>query len=90
MQRVKIIPSHRHTLFGPTVTIHLKDGRSVTKAGTGREFIWDFEEEVRRISPIIPGIPIPETQYLELVDACRTLESLDRADRMIGLTVVRG
>jgi len=88
MKRVTIVPSHRHPLFGPRVTIHLKDGTSVTKAGSGREFIWDFEEEVRRISPIIPGIPIPEAQYKELVGACRDLDKLDRADKLIGLTVV--
>ncbi len=88
MKRVTIVPSHRHTLFGPRVTIHLKDGRSVTKAGTGREFIWDFEEEVRRISPIIPGIPIPESQYQDLIAACRDLDTLDRADKLVGMTVV--
>jgi 2-methylcitrate dehydratase PrpD len=89
MKKVTIVPSHRHTLFGPRVTIHLKNGKSVTKAGTGREFIWDFEEEVRRISEIVPGIPIPEAQYKELVNACRTLDKLDRADKLIGLTVVK-
>ena len=59
----------------------------MTRAGTGREFIWDFEEEVRRISPIIPGIPIPEAQYKELIGACRDLDKLERADKLIGLTV---
>ncbi len=90
MKRVTIVPSHRHPLFGPRVTIHLKDGTSVTRAGTGREFIWDFEEEVRRISPIIPGIPIPEAQYRELIGACRDLDKLERADKLIGLTVAKG
>lgn len=89
MKRVTIIPSHRHTLFGPTVTIHLKDGRSVTRAGTGREFVWDFDEEVRRIREIIPGIPIPETQYEELIAACRNLDALDKAATLIGLTVAK-
>lgn len=88
MKRVTVVPSHRHTLFGPRVTIHLKGGRSVTRAGTGREFIWDFEEEVRRISPIIPGIPIPEGQYQDLIAACRDLDTLERADELVGLTVV--
>ena len=89
MKKVTIVPSHRHTLFGPRVTIHLKDGTSVTKAGTGREFIWDFEEEVRRISEIIPGIPIPEAQYKALIAACRDLDKLERADTLIGLTIVK-
>ena len=49
MKRVTIIPSHQMTLFGPRVTIFTKDGKSYTKQSTGREFIWDFDEEVRRI-----------------------------------------
>jgi hypothetical protein len=44
MQRVTLIPVARRTLFGPRITIFTKDGRSVTKEGTGREFIWDFEK----------------------------------------------
>ena len=49
MKRVTIIPSHEMTLFGPRITIFTKDGKSYTKQGTGREFIWDFDEEARRI-----------------------------------------
>jgi 2-methylcitrate dehydratase PrpD len=90
MKRVTITPSHRHTLFGPRVTIHLKNGRSVSKTGTGREFIWDFDEEARRIREIIPGIPIPEAQYEELIAACRGLDGLDKAaDKLIALTVAK-
>ncbi|MEM9683130.1 MAG: MmgE/PrpD family protein [Pseudomonadota bacterium] len=87
MNRVTIVPSHRHTLFGPTVTIHLKDGRSVTRAGTGREFIWDFDEEVRRLEPIVPGLPIAEAQYRKLIETCRDLDGLEKADRLIALTL---
>lgn len=90
MQRVTITPSHRQTLFGPTVTIHLKDGRSVTKAATGREFIWDFDTEVARIREIVPGIPIPPAQYDELIAACAGLDGLDRADALIALTLKGG
>ena len=49
MKRVTIIPSHQMTLFGPRITIFTKDGKSYTKQATGREFIWDFDEEARRI-----------------------------------------
>jgi len=59
MKRVTIIPSHEMTLFGPRITIFTKDGKSYTKQATGREFIWDFNEEARRIRAIIPGVPIP-------------------------------
>ena len=52
MHRVTLIPTVRRTLFGPRITVFTKDGRSFTREGTGREFIWDFEEEARRIRPI--------------------------------------
>src|SRR6202162_2897457 len=63
MKRVTIIPSHGMTLFGPRITIHTKDGRSYTKQATGREFMWDFDEEARRIRDVIPGLPIPAAQF---------------------------
>ena len=87
MQRVTITPSHRQTLFGPKVTIHLKDGRSFTREGTGREFIWDFDEQARRIREIVPTLPIPSAQFEELIAACGTLDILQRADRLIELTI---
>jgi 2-methylcitrate dehydratase PrpD len=87
MQRVTLIPSHTQTLFGPSVTIHLKDGRSFTRHATGREFIWDFDEEARRIRGVIPGVPIPSNQFEDLIAACRELDRLERADRLIQLTL---
>ena len=88
MHRVTLIPTVRRTLFGPRITIYTKDGRSFTKEGTGREFIWDFEEEARRIRPIAPGLAISETQFAELIDACRRLDRLDRAaDKLRSLTI---
>jgi hypothetical protein len=78
----------RRPLFGPRITIFTKDGRSFTKEGTGREFIWDFEEEVRRIRPIAPGLAIGEAQFNELIDACRHLDTLDHAaQKLIALTI---
>jgi hypothetical protein len=88
MRRVALIPTVRRTLFGPRITVFTKDGRSFTKEGTGREFIWDFEEQARRILPIAPGIAISETQFAELIDTCRNLDRLDRAAaRLIAQTV---
>ena len=91
MRKVTLIPTVRRTLFGPRITVFLKDGRSFTKEGTGREFIWDFEEEARRIHPVAPGLAIPETQFAELIDACRHLDTLDHAaDKLIALTIPAG
>jgi 2-methylcitrate dehydratase PrpD len=87
MKRVTIVPSHQMTLFGPRITIITKDGKSYTKQSTGREFIWDFNEEVRRIRAIIPGLPIPAAQYEELIATCRSLDTQARADRLVQLTV---
>jgi 2-methylcitrate dehydratase PrpD len=89
MARVKIIPSHAMTLFGPRITIFTKDGRSYTRQGSGREFIWDFEEEARRIRDITPGIPLSAAQYEELIETCRDLDQQQRASKLIELTLAR-
>jgi 2-methylcitrate dehydratase PrpD len=90
MKRVTIIPSHRMGLFAPRITIHTKDGRSHTRQATGREFIWDFDEEARRIRGVIPGLPIPAAQFETLVAACAGLDREARADRLIRLTLKQG
>jgi 2-methylcitrate dehydratase PrpD len=87
MKRVTLIPSHRMTLFGPRITIYTKDGKSYTKQSTGREFIWDFDEEARRIRGVVPGLPIPAAQFEDIIATCRDLDRQDRADRLIGLTL---
>jgi hypothetical protein len=88
MHRVTLIPTVRRTLFGPRITIFTKNGRSFTKEGTGREFIWDFEEEARRIRPITPGLAISEAQFAELIDTCGHLDRRDRAaEKLIALTI---
>jgi 2-methylcitrate dehydratase PrpD len=88
MHRVTLIPTVRRTLFGPRITVFTKDGRSFTKEGTGREFIWDFEEEARRIRPVAPGLAIGEAQFADLIDTCRHLDRHDRAaEKLIRLTL---
>ncbi|HEY7493483.1 MAG TPA: MmgE/PrpD family protein [Candidatus Tectomicrobia bacterium] len=87
MQRVTIIPSHQMTLFGPRITIYTKDGKHYTKQSTGREFMWDFNEEARRIRDVIPGLPIPAAQFEAIIATCRDLDRQDRADRLIQLTL---
>ena len=87
MKRVTIIPSHQMTLFGPRITIFTKDGRSYTKQATGREFIWDFNEEARRIRGVIPGIPIPAAQFEQMIATCRDLDAQAQIANLIQLTV---
>jgi len=87
MERVTIIPSHRMTLFGPRITVHTKDGKSYTRQSTGREFMWDFAEETRRIRDVVPGLPIPGEQFEEIIATCRDLERQARADALIRLTL---
>jgi hypothetical protein len=90
MQRVTLIPVVHRPLFGPRVTIFTKDGRGFTKEATGREFIWDFEEEARRIQPVADGTGLSEAQFAELIEACRLLDRLDSAaGTLISLTIPR-
>ena len=87
MTRVRIIPSREMPLFAPRITIFTKDGRSYTKQATGREFIWDFDEEARRIRGVVPGIPIPDRRFEEMIAACHGLDREPRADRLVRLTL---
>jgi 2-methylcitrate dehydratase PrpD len=87
MKRVAITPSHEMTLFGPRITIHTRDGRSHTKQSTGREFMWNFDEEARRIRDVIPGLPIPAAQFDQIIATCRGLDRQDRADTLVRLTL---
>jgi hypothetical protein len=89
MHRVTIIPTVRQMLFGPRITVFTKDGRSLTKEGTGREFIFDFDELVRRLAPIEPGLKISPEQFAKLIDTCRGLDTVGvgAAQKLIGLTI---
>jgi 2-methylcitrate dehydratase PrpD len=89
MHRVTLIPSETRPLFGPDITVFTRDGRRLNRPATGREFIWDFATEVRRLDGVQSGLPIPAAQYGRLVDACRTLDALPRADALVGLTLAR-
>lgn len=88
MQRVTLIPQVRRTLFGPRITVFTKDGRSFTKEGTGREFVFDFDELAGRLAPIEPGLKISPARFAELIDTCRNLDTVDgAAQKLIGLTI---
>ncbi len=88
MHRVKIIPMVRRTLFGPRVTVFTKDGRQFTREGTGREFIWDFEQHARRMTEIGEGAAIGPAGYDALVALCRGLETADKAGpRLVAATI---
>ena len=90
MHRVTLIPVVRRTLFGPRITIFTKDGRNFTKEGTGREFVWDFEELVRRIRPLDDGTVVDNTHFAELIDLCHQVDGLDgAAHKLISLTMRR-
>jgi hypothetical protein len=49
--------------------------------------MWDFNEEVRRIREVSPGLPIPAAQFEEIIATCRDLNRQDRADKLIELTL---
>ncbi len=74
MHRVTIIPMANRTLFGPRITVFMKDGHSVTREGTGREFIWSFEDHATRMRPIAPGLAITPDRFETLIANCRELQ----------------
>jgi hypothetical protein len=74
-------------LFAPRITIHTRDGRSHTRQATGREFIWDFDEEVRRIRPVAPGLPISPAQFERLIASCRDFDREPNAASLVDLTI---
>lgn len=90
MHRVTLVPSVEQPLFAPRVTIFTKQGRAFTRQATGAEFVWNFEEEARRIMPVHVGIPISLRQFEQLIDACRRLETQDEVARtLISQTALR-
>ncbi len=82
MHRVMIVPSHRHPLFAPQVTIHLRGGRSISKTATGKEFIFNFDTLAARMKEIACGTPVGDNGYDNIVSTCRRL---DRASDIHGL-----
>jgi 2-methylcitrate dehydratase PrpD len=89
MQKIHIAPSKTQTLFGPRITVYTKDGESHTIESTGREFMWDLNEEIRRIPERLPELPIPKGQFDDLMAAVSELDRLDRADRLIQLSLAQ-
>lgn len=87
MYRVKIIPSHQMTLFGPRITVFTKDGKSHTQQSTGREFIFEYAELARRLQEVKPGLPISAAQYDTLIATCGSLETQARVDTLVKLTL---
>jgi hypothetical protein len=87
MQRTTLIPSHTMTLFGPRITITMKNGKVYSRQGTGREFIWEFDEEARRIRGVAPLLPIPAEQFEQMIATCSQLDREARADKLVGLTL---
>ena len=83
MPRVTLIPMANRTLFGPRITIFTKNGHSMTKDGTGREFIWDFETHVTRMRPITSGLAISPARFESLIETCRTLDRVENAGRAL-------
>ena len=67
--------------------VYTKDGKSYTRQGTGREFIWDYDGLVSRIHGISTGLPIPAAQFETMIATCRELEREAKADKLIQLTL---
>jgi hypothetical protein len=58
-----------------------------TSQGTRREFVWDCDDEAKRIRGVIPAIPIRASPFETITDTCRRLDKAERADKLIQLTL---
>jgi hypothetical protein len=80
MARVTVTPAHGQPLFAPRVTILTRDGVSHTLQGTGREFLFTFDELAQKLSPLGEILPVGIEGYARLVDECsRVHEAADLA-----------
>jgi 2-methylcitrate dehydratase PrpD len=87
MQRTNLRGSKAQTLFGPRITVLMKNGKRYTAESTGREFMWDFAEEKQRIRERLPHLPIPNEQFDALVEAVTHLEEIEHASDLFRLTL---
>jgi 2-methylcitrate dehydratase PrpD len=89
MGKVRITASKERGLLAPEITIFTRDGASHTAFATGREFMFDFDEEVRRIRELAPQLPISTARFDELVESVRVFDREPLAARLIPLTFSR-
>jgi len=88
VDRIKLVnPDFKNMTKGLDGSIHTKDGKSYTKQSTGREFIWDFEEEARRIRDVVPVLPISAQRFESIIATCRDLDREARADALVRLSL---
>jgi 2-methylcitrate dehydratase PrpD len=87
MRRVTIVPSKDQHLLAPTITIIMRNGERHTATATGREFMFDLDEEARRIRPLGPELPLSAERFDELIETVRQLDREVAASRLIELTI---
>ena len=87
MKKTRIISSRTQTLFGPKITVYMKDGKRYTAESTGREFMWDWEEETHQLLEHPPTLPIPRSQFDDLIATVGKLDTLRKADELIRVTL---
>ena len=86
-QAAAMAPTSLARFWGAESAMAVGLQRKSTKQSTGREFIWDFDEEARRLQEVIPGLPIAAAQFDSIIATCRELEKQARADALVKLTV---
>ncbi len=87
MQRVEVVGSQDRGFFSPRITVKMKDGTSHVGEFTGQEFKWDFEEDARRLRGLVPGLPITEKRFDELIEVVAHLEELPLTGQLLQLTI---
>ena len=85
MARVTVVPAQGQPLFAPRVTIVTRDGVAHTLQGSGREFLFSFEELARRLAPLGEGVPIGAEGYARLVAECARIDQASDIPTLLSL-----
>ena len=88
MKRIKVRGTKERKLYFPKLTVTLKNGTTYTGELNGLEALkWGLKEEQDLMQQLAPGVPIPRSQFDELVATVSELERLPNIDRLVQLTL---
>lgn len=88
IDRIELVPSRERQPYFPKMTVILKDGTTYEDELNGREILrFGLKEEGELMDLLAPGLPIPKTQFDQLVYAINHLEEQSSIDQVVSLTI---
>jgi 2-methylcitrate dehydratase PrpD len=66
--KIRLLGVYDQPMFSPSVTVALRDGRSVRGTWPYERLAWGFDELVGRLGPAVPGLPGGQAQFDRIVE----------------------